>query len=385
MKYNTIYEYFSNYEEEEVNKVLFTLSENDKKIIYLKYGSDLKNPVESELWNDKLYRHFASNIITRIRKRLDGQFNQYTYKRKTIYELLGDYTKEEIDKTLSNLSVEELKLIKKRYSNNETDKFTRNDYNDFYGKLLPKIKRMIENENFDNIKGKKIKSIYELLSPFTKEQIDEMLLSLNENELSILKNRYGENLLGNYSKCYNEEQYYEFYKLLLPKMRRRLELSMPIKKIKKIKTIYELLNDYSKEEIDKVICNLKDKDKELLKIRYGDDLEVPNPSFSITKAQTEYFYNALLPMIRKKLRNNNIIEETDYIKIINFIKTDNFDFMVTEYGAKESIIILLSEYFTYDKLSIIFNITKNNIITIIRNFEESYKNKTKQLNKRGAL
>ena len=71
----------------------------------------------------------------------------------------------------------------------------------------------------------------------------------------------------------------------------------------KLKSIYEYLNDFSKEEIEKAIESLNDKEKDLLKIRYGNDLENPvkNP---MTKEQYYAFYGVLVPKIRKIVNKN---------------------------------------------------------------------------------
>ena len=46
---------------------------------------------------------------------------------------------------------------------------------------------------------------------------------------------------------------------------------------RKVQTIYEYFSEYSKEMIDKVISNLSTEEKELLTIRYGEDLHNPCP------------------------------------------------------------------------------------------------------------
>lgn len=50
----SIYEYFSNYSEEEINAVINSLSEEEKALIIARYGSDLHNPKPSENWNKDL-------------------------------------------------------------------------------------------------------------------------------------------------------------------------------------------------------------------------------------------------------------------------------------------------------------------------------------------
>ena len=45
--------------------------------------------------------------------------------------------------------------------------------------------------------------------------------------------------------------------------------------MKKIKTIYEYFSEYTKEDIDAVLAMLTEEEKELITLRYGDDLENP--------------------------------------------------------------------------------------------------------------
>lgn len=73
----------------------------------------------------------------------------------------------------------------------------------------------------------------------------------------------------------------------------------------KLKSIYEYLNGYSKEEIDEVLDALSDEEKELIKIRYGEDLEHPKQR-SLEKKQYNMFYGNLVPKIKRNLGRNRI-------------------------------------------------------------------------------
>ena len=66
----SIYEYFHNYSENEINAVINSLSEEEKKLIKERYGSDLHNPKTSEYWNKDLNRSFYNVLIPKIRKLL---------------------------------------------------------------------------------------------------------------------------------------------------------------------------------------------------------------------------------------------------------------------------------------------------------------------------
>lgn len=74
----------------------------------------------------------------------------------------------------------------------------------------------------------------------------------------------------------------------------------PSKPPKKLKTIYELLQPYSIEEIDQVLATLNEKDKALIQLRYGEDYHQPIKT-KITKEVSYSFYHKLIPKLKSKL------------------------------------------------------------------------------------
>ena len=74
--------------------------------------------------------------------------------------------------------------------------------------------------------------------------------------------------------------------------------------MKKVKPIYELLSDYKKEDIDAAIEVLPELDKELIRKRYGDDLNHPTSS-SITSAERNRFYGTVVGRIISIINNGN--------------------------------------------------------------------------------
>lgn len=71
--------------------------------------------------------------------------------------------------------------------------------------------------------------------------------------------------------------------------------------MKKIKTIYEYFSEYTKEDIDAVLAMLTEEEKELITLRYGDDLENPQTSEYWTIADSKKFYGTLIDKIKKIL------------------------------------------------------------------------------------
>ena len=72
---------------------------------------------------------------------------------------------------------------------------------------------------------------------------------------------------------------------------------------KKLQSIYEYFGEYGykKENIDLVLSMLNEEEKELIKLRYGEDLENPKTSPEWTKVHNQKFYSSLLPRIKKIL------------------------------------------------------------------------------------
>ena len=76
--------------------------------------------------------------------------------------------------------------------------------------------------------------------------------------------------------------------------------------MRKLQTIYEYFNDYTKEQIDEMLKKLPDEDKELLRLRYGEDLAHPVLG-KLSKEQTNKFYSSLVPRMKRLLANPSMV------------------------------------------------------------------------------
>ena len=177
--------------------------------------------------------------------------------------------------------------------------------------LIPSQELSIE----DNIESKSLNEILETL--FIK-------CSLREKEKDVLRRRFGLNneepaTLEEIGKHYNvtRERIRQIEARAIKKLRKKnindaqiyynknilTEKDME-KKMKKVKPIYELLSDYKKEDIDAAIEVLPELDKELIRKRYGDDLNHPTSS-SITSAERNRFYGTVVGRIISIINNGN--------------------------------------------------------------------------------
>lgn len=73
-KAQTIYEYFKEYPEEMIDKVISNLSPEDKKLLVIRYGEDLHNPCPKEEWSNTKYNYqFYKVLIPKIRTLLEAE------------------------------------------------------------------------------------------------------------------------------------------------------------------------------------------------------------------------------------------------------------------------------------------------------------------------
>ena len=80
----TIYQFFYGYTKEEVNKVIDSLEEKYTKILYLKYGNDLENPITTTKLDKKEANFFYGCVIPKIRKELiKNKKNNYITKNNS--------------------------------------------------------------------------------------------------------------------------------------------------------------------------------------------------------------------------------------------------------------------------------------------------------------
>ena len=125
------------------------------------------------------------------------------------------------------------------------------------------------------------RSIYEIFNNHSKETIDKALKLLTENERQIISLKYGEDLTIPFQSQLNSIQTLYFYNHLVKRIQeilRRIQFCQRRKRINQkgqLRTIYELIEGCSKEEINHAISLLTSEEKEILTLRFGENLDVP--------------------------------------------------------------------------------------------------------------
>lgn len=317
---------------------------------------------------------------------------------KTIYTFLNDYDKKDIDRVLNLLTGKDKEIIELRYGSDlenpvMSDMWDKACDNRFYSYTMPKIKEMLDgnlNPNFINgKKGRKVSSIYKLLKDFSKEEIDEVLEKLSEKDKELIKLKYGDDLENPVtSELYDRKKDAMFRQTLLPKIKRYLltkdERIFKGKKVMDYKLIYQYFKNYRRSDVDKVIDSLSEKDKELLKIRFGEDLNNPMVSDEWNKMYAARFYQTLLPKIKSILEENfdtidEVIEKSltkdDYIKLLDYVNNNKLNI---ENNIKSLVVSLKlgfvnNDGFSNKEIADIVGIKEDEVIVILKEYLELYR------------
>lgn len=339
-------------------------------------------------------------------------------RNKTFYEILNEFSKEQVDKAISVLDDEEKQLILTRYNGNfnnrPTGKLTSQQSNHFYHVTIPKIKRIIvrqegkvEQANVTSRKNPQKqysrKTFYELLSPYPKEWVDEAFESLTEEEKQIILDRYSGNLNFEPVKTTSTATCKKIHKSIIPKIKHAIAVKHSAKG--KCKTIYEYFCKYSREQIDKAIASLSDEEKKIVLLRYDGDLNNP-PIGKLTEAQRKKFYGYIVHKIRNRLSVQDVatqnaqqlprpvkssteeVEELtkeDYQKVLELIKNKDFAYIIHGFESKEIMMIILllgyinSKSYSISTIAKFLEISENEAISAGKSALEKFKQRINQI------
>lgn len=238
------------------------------------------------------------------------------------------------------------------------------------------------------------KNIYTIFSNsgYTKEELDIAINELSEEEIELLKSRYGEDLTEMPTIRNKRNEYTKkFMQELFPKLRRIIknnreknmddEAKKGRKGMKTSKNIYEIFSNqgYSKEELDEAIKCLSKSYIDTLKSRYGEDL-MGVPTAKLDKKERSRLYTAIFGRLKKELQKNrersviptskveDIVNETthentndtsinEYKMLLELLKASTFNDMLKVLTPKDAVIICLrlgyidNKYFTSESIA----------------------------------
>lgn len=162
----TIYEYFSDYTEEQVNNVIYGLSVDEILVIKSRFGNDLHNPSSQSDWGKENSNKYYGSIIPKMKRRLAKLLEQ--------------------EKEIDDYQTQLLQLIKEGKNNREICEILNMSSNQLYDELLKlKTKGIIYSRKYysdGSIKYNKISSLKKL-----KENMNKTIITDNkENNMKFL-------------------------------------------------------------------------------------------------------------------------------------------------------------------------------------------------------
>lgn len=182
------------------------------------------------------------------------------------------------------------------------------------------------------------------------------------------------------------------------------EFKLP-KKITRNKTFYEILNEFSKEQIDKAIASLSDEENKIVLLRYAGDLNNP-PIGKLTEAQRKKFYGYIVHKIRNRLSAQDVatqnaqqlpkpvkpsteeVEELtkeDYQKVLELIKNKDFAHIIHGFESKEIMMIILllgyinSKSYSISTIAKFLEISESEAISAGKSALEKFKQRINQI------
>lgn len=162
----TIYEYFSDYTEEQVNNVIYGLSVDEILVIKSRFGNDLHNPSSQSDWGKENSNKYYGSIIPKMKRRLAKLLEQ----------------EKDVDDYQANL----LQLVREGKSNREICEILNMSSNQLYDELLKlKTKGVKYSRKYysdGSIKYNKIKKLKKL-----NENVNKTIITDNqENNMKFL-------------------------------------------------------------------------------------------------------------------------------------------------------------------------------------------------------
>lgn len=284
----------------------------------------IKRELEKQEQETHNYLTRASTKVIIPPKKAISANQEYTLpkkitRNKTFYELLSDFSKEDVDKVVKGLTEENKNVIMQRYSEG-LDSLPTKNLDKEIKKRFYAVLTCVRNKLRTIANGKKtrFKFLYENFPEYSKSQVDKAISVLSDEEMQLLLTRYNGNFNNRPTGKLTTQQKNHFYYVTIPKIKKILIIqndekaktkAVPDKKPKtktkekKIyhgKTFYELLESYPKEWVDEVFESLSEEEKQIVFDRYNGDLN-SHPVTSMSKATGCKIHQSIIPKIKRAI------------------------------------------------------------------------------------
>ena len=325
LKIKTLYEHFKEVSKEQVDEAIKSLSEKERQVIMDRYGNDLENPKEAIAWSKEKNDYFYGNVYPRLKRILNIKTEPRRKKEKevpsTIYEVLSQYSKKEIDDAFNKLSTMEKFIIQKRYGEDfnvpKTTPFMTKLEKASFKETIKQLESLINTKPKVNISG----VFVNVLKGYTEAEIIKMLSELNADERLFLTNPQHEKF-----KSMNQAQ----------------------------KQIYTQTLTYA-------IVNILSKNKETVPEKVQDIKTEDNETLTTTIESDENLYQT--QRLQKYLSNPTFLSE------LKLLSCKEITIVSLKYGLASN------RCFSVDEIAVILDLPVENVVSVLREFLNNYKNK----------
>lgn len=338
---NLEYDYTEQELHKAINNFIENLNKSEKDIFKLYFGFYSVGPITQEQIATK-YKTTKANIsliISDLLNRLKYNLEQQNLKEKekvtkvgkyhngkarNIYEYFYEHSKKDTDYVLSQLNDYEKKYINLKFNMSfnqiaEVLNIPSKEVLSLNAEVIAKMKRLFnllkteQNKKLDKRTNME-KNLYQLFPYYKKEEIKCVINSLSQMEQKLLQLKFGENYNSAYS--YFKSKYTKFNEaidLLLNKIKTLLEIKFPFAVNSNVKpnednnkTLYDIFFEYSQEEIKSVISHFSERDKLILKIKYGKSYNESYSSANLTFEQLERLITFIKPKLAIELKQKRL-------------------------------------------------------------------------------
>lgn len=251
----------------------------------------------------------AANRQSKQKRKIQEKNNSgiYAYFKETG---IGKYEPEQIMAAIKRMHPISIDILKKRCG----DDFSR-DIN-IYASELSFLEKKVLSKILSSDLPYALKDVTYIQKElnFTMSDLLETfnIENLDYDEKKFLYKLGGSSFENVFDLAKISKQDYEMLNMLLNKLLNLQETrneKIKTQHIKKVKSIYELLSEYSKQEIDSVILELSKEEQDLLHLRYGSDLYNPIVNYHLLQVQL-YRINNIVSKIKRLVKKDYLtIEE----------------------------------------------------------------------------
>lgn len=334
------------------------LKPREIEVLILRFGLEDKEPMTLEEIGKKF------NITRERIRQIESKALMKIRKSKHIKEL-AEYMQNP-DKALENIEI-----FRECYK--ETGNSTKTFLREYSQTQVKEKKKMA-----------KLQTIYQYFKDYTKEQVDDMLEKLTEEERMLITSRYGEDLNNPISGKLSNEQRNKFYGSLVPKMRRIL--SNPNKELKPRKKRIKSPKQEQKQLLNE---NIIDVPINMIEEPITEKSNINTTNIEILEPQKEQnceyiTVDSNISATSDAQSDNSNMTKEDCEKVLNLLRTPTFNEMMSVLTVKEAVIISLKlgyidgKYFSTDSIAQFLGIEKQEVTDTIKKILLLYKENINQ-------